>query len=153
MQAALDLLADLMTNCRECLREGLVLLLRLMFALEPQLEFRWRLQPEAIIRRVTFVLLCGTVSCFEAYSGCSWRLLSHRVGTCRLTSCFAYISSRMEPANERACRLCLLFKRCGLHVHAHGRHSQTGVGPPAVCPPHNDTRATLTRHLAEQHVH
>ena len=54
VQAALDLLADLMTNCRECLREGLVLLLRLMFALEPQLEFRWRLQPEAIIRRVTF---------------------------------------------------------------------------------------------------
>ena len=62
MQAALDLLADLMTNSRECLREGLVLLLRLMFALEPQLEFRWRLQPEAIIRRVTFVLLCVIVS-------------------------------------------------------------------------------------------
>ena len=78
VQAALDLLADLMTNCRECLREGLVLLLRLMFALEPQLEFRWRLQPEATIRRVFFVLFCVIVTCFKACSGCSWCLLSHR---------------------------------------------------------------------------
>lgn len=52
MQAALDLLADLMTSSRECLREGLVLLVRLTFALEPQQEFKWRAQPEAIIRRV-----------------------------------------------------------------------------------------------------
>ena len=110
MQAALDLLADFMTNCQECLREGLVLLLRLMFALEPQLEFRWRLQPEAIIRRVNLVLSWVIISCSEAYSGCSWRLLSHRVGTCRLTSSFAYISSTIEPANERDCRLCLLLR-------------------------------------------
>ena len=50
VQAALDLLADLMTSSRECLREGLVLLVRLTFALEPQQEFKWRAQPEAIIR-------------------------------------------------------------------------------------------------------
>lgn len=52
MQAALDLLADLMTSSRECLREGLELLVRLTFALEPQQEFKWRAQPEAIIRHV-----------------------------------------------------------------------------------------------------
>ena len=53
MQAALDLLADLMTSSRECLREGLVLLVRLTFALEPQQEFKWRAQPEAIIRHAS----------------------------------------------------------------------------------------------------
>ena len=42
-----------MTNSRECLKEGLVLLVRLTFALEPQQDFKWRTQPEAIIRCAT----------------------------------------------------------------------------------------------------
>ena len=58
LQAALDLLADLMTNSRECLKEGLVLLVRLTFALEPQQDFKWRTQPEAIIRCVSERLTC-----------------------------------------------------------------------------------------------
>ena len=58
LQAALDLLADLMANSRECLKGGLVLLVRLTFALEPQQDFKWRTQPEAIIRRATQGLAC-----------------------------------------------------------------------------------------------
>ena len=58
LQAALDLLADLMTNSRECLKEGLVLLVRLTFALEPQQDFKWRTQPEAIIRCASERLVC-----------------------------------------------------------------------------------------------
>ena len=58
VQAALDLLADLMTSSRECLKEGLLLLVHLTFALEPNQEFRWRAQPEAVIRCVTCHVHC-----------------------------------------------------------------------------------------------
>ena len=69
LQAALDLLADLMTNNRECLKEGLVLLVRLTFALEPQQDFKWRTQPEAIIRCVSKGL-CA-ISCIAlTVTGC-----------------------------------------------------------------------------------